>query len=256
MEWILNRYQGRDAGILAQVRRCGETDLEAFCRLQAEVRAGMPDPELFLPDTEEELRRMLQNDLCLGVWIGGTLGAFCILRYCGDDTHNYANVLGVPKSDWKYWANADSAAVHPDLRGNGLQRRLLTLAEQWRAPSIIGIGTTISPANPYSLKNAIACGFTIEKRCAMYGGHDRYVLQKRLPPLPGNYRHFKGRPYQVLANAAHSETGETMVVYRALYGEYGVWVRPAAMWFEHVDRGEYHGPRFVWSGEKLRAETF
>lgn len=52
--------------------------------------------------------------------------------------------------------------------------------------------------------------------------------------LPGRYRHFKGREYQVLFTARHSETLEEMVVYRALYGTGGVWVRPAAMWQELV----------------------
>ena len=61
---------------------------------------------------------------------------------------------------------------------------------------------------------------------------------------PGRYRHFKGKEYQLLYVAKHSETLEPMVVYRALYGEMGVWVRPAAMWTEQVDRGGYHGPRF------------
>ena len=50
--------------------------------------------------------------------------------------------------------------------------------------------------------------------------------------------------------ASHSETLEPMVVYRALYGEGGLWVRPAAMWTERVDREGYSGPRFVWTGEK------
>ena len=62
---------------------------------------------------------------------------------------------------------------------------------------------------------------------------------------PGRYRHFKGKEYQLLGVAAHSETGEPMVVYRALYGEGGLWVRPAAMWSEWVDRDGYSGPRFV-----------
>lgn len=48
--------------------------------------------------------------------------------------------------------------------------------------------------------------------------------------------------------ARHSETLEPMVVYRALYGERGVWVRPAAMWSEPADRDGYHGPRFQWIG--------
>ena len=53
---------------------------------------------------------------------------------------------------------------------------------------------------------------------------------------PGRYRHFKGREYEVLCIATHSETLEPMVVYKALYGEGGVWVRPASMWNETVER--------------------
>lgn len=62
---------------------------------------------------------------------------------------------------------------------------------------------------------------------------------------PGRYRHFKGNLYELLYVAKHSETMEEMVVYRALYGEQGIWVRPASMWTEHVERPEYSGPRFV-----------
>ena len=61
---------------------------------------------------------------------------------------------------------------------------------------------------------------------------------------PGKYRHFKGGEYEVLGIASHSETMEPMVVYRALYGEKGLWVRPLSMWNEIMDRDGYHGPRF------------
>ena len=61
---------------------------------------------------------------------------------------------------------------------------------------------------------------------------------------PGLYRHFKGNLYRLLYVAKHSETLEPMVVYQALYGEQGIWVRPAPMWNEHIDRDDYHGPRF------------
>ena len=50
----------------------------------------------------------------------------------------------------------------------------------------------------------------------------------------GRYRHFKGNEYEVIAVARHSETLEDMVVYKALYGDGGVWVRPASMWNETV----------------------
>ena len=65
---------------------------------------------------------------------------------------------------------------------------------------------------------------------------------------PGRYRHFKGRDYQVLFTARHSETGEEMVVYRALYGEGGLWVRPAAMWDEEVERDGKKIKRFEYIG--------
>ena len=54
--------------------------------------------------------------------------------------------------------------------------------------------------------------------------------------VPGKYRHFKGNEYEVLFVAKHSETEEPMVVYRALYGDGGVWVRPASMWNERIER--------------------
>ena len=66
---------------------------------------------------------------------------------------------------------------------------------------------------------------------------------------PGKYRHFKGNHYELIGIASHSETLEPMVVYRALYGEFDLWVRPASMWNEWVDREDYHGPRFTYLGE-------
>lgn len=66
---------------------------------------------------------------------------------------------------------------------------------------------------------------------------------------PGRYRHFKGNEYEVLGMARHSETEEEMVVYRPLYGEGGLWVRPAAMWAEEVERDGKRQPRFAYIGE-------
>ena len=66
---------------------------------------------------------------------------------------------------------------------------------------------------------------------------------------PGIYRHFKGNEYLLLYVAKHSETEEPMVVYRALYGDCGVWVRPLHMWTEQVERDGYCGPRFAFVKE-------
>lgn len=70
------------------------------------------------------------------------------------------------------------------------------------------------------------------------------------PDIPlGIYRHFKGNRYQVIDLARHSETEEWMVVYRALYGERGLWVRPASMWLETVERDGQSFQRFTFEKE-------
>ena len=66
---------------------------------------------------------------------------------------------------------------------------------------------------------------------------------------PGRYRHFKGKEYELHFVATHSETLEPMVVYRALYGERGVWVRPAAMWSEMIERDGRTVRRFTYIGD-------
>ncbi len=67
----------------------------------------------------------------------------------------------------------------------------------------------------------------------------------------GIYRHFKGNEYKVIGVAKHSETQEEFVVYQALYGEYGLWVRPLKMFTEEVEKDGYKGPRFVWVREAV-----
>jgi hypothetical protein len=58
------------------------------------------------------------------------------------------------------------------------------------------------------------------------------------------YRHFKGKDYLVIGVAIHSESGEELVVYRPLYGDYRLMVRPKTMFVEQVERDGYSGPRF------------
>ena len=66
---------------------------------------------------------------------------------------------------------------------------------------------------------------------------------------PGRYRHFKGKEYEVLGVARHSETEEELVVYRALYGDFSLWVRSVSMWNETVERDGKTFRRFTYIGE-------
>jgi len=79
--------------------------------------------------------------------------------------------------------------------------------------------------------------------------NEKHPPADALPPLPpraapGLYRHYKGNLYEVIDTVRHSETLEALTLYRALYGERGLWVRPAAMFLEDVQVGGVIQPRF------------
>ena len=75
------------------------------------------------------------------------------------------------------------------------------------------------------------------------------MSDEKLPPCPitppGRYRHYKGMLYEVIDTARHSETLEPMTVYRALYGDHGLWVRPASMFEETVEINGVRQARFT-----------
>ena len=85
------------------------------------------------------------------------------------------------------------------------------------------------------------------------------MSNEKLPPLietrPGIYRHYKNLMYEVLGTVRHSETLESMTLYRALYGERGLWVRPAAMFNETVVIKGIEQPRFNFISEAPQAES-
>lgn len=66
---------------------------------------------------------------------------------------------------------------------------------------------------------------------------------------PGKYKHFKGKEYEVIGVCKHSETLEEYVVYRCLYGDYSLWIRPLAMFEEYVEKDGVKVKRFEYIGE-------
>ncbi|AFP28989.1 MULTISPECIES: DUF1653 domain-containing protein [Marinobacter] len=71
------------------------------------------------------------------------------------------------------------------------------------------------------------------------------MTEKQIDVLPGRYRHYKGKDYEVIDIARHSETEEKLVVYRCLYGDYSLWVRPLSMFRETVNVAGEQLPRFA-----------
>lgn len=120
MEQKLHRYGGRELENPRPIalRQCtSAAEADAVYALQNEVRAAMPDPELFVPDTREHIGNYLKYDLCVGAWDGSRLAAYLILRYCGQTEENYAAYFDLPPEEWDHWANADSAGGPPGLPG-------------------------------------------------------------------------------------------------------------------------------------------
>ena len=182
MELLLHRLCGQPAcpPLPVTLRRCTPEEAAAVYALQSKVHAAMPYPEQFVPDTLANIAGYLERDLCIGAWQGSRLGGYLIVRFCGRSAENYASFLGVPRPEWDSWANADSAIVCSDWRGNGLQRKMLEAALPLFPAAITHLAATVSPENRYSLNNALASGFVIRARREMYGGYDRYLLEKEL----------------------------------------------------------------------------
>ena len=89
-----------------------------------------------------------------------------------------------------------------------------------------------------ALKNTLGHGQGNKLACRVT------IMQTTTPPEPGIYQHYKGQRYLVLGTAQHSETEEYLVIYRALYGEQGLWVRPLSMFNENVNVDNKPSPRF------------
>ena len=97
-----------------------------------------------------------------------------------------------------------------------------------RAAGSVGEKSIAAPARPAQVRAA----------------DERPVASAPAAPTPGRYTHYKGGQYRVVGLARHSETLEPLVVYEALYGAGGLWVRPAAMFTEEVTIGGVRQPRF------------
>lgn len=152
-------------------------DLEAFLAFTHAVQDAMPQNGWFALDPDDEMRELTAAG-DMEFWMaecGGRLAAvFSIIRP-GLRDFNLGWELGMTEAELLRVTHMDTAAVHPDFRGRGLQRRMMAQAEKSLAGRILLC--TIHPDNRYSLGNALGLGYTIEKRVAKYGSV-RYILRK------------------------------------------------------------------------------
>ena len=159
------------------IRKGCLSDLERYMAFTHDIQDTMPQQDWFAVDPDEETRELAEAG-DLEFWLaecqGRLAGVFSVvhprLREC-----NLGWELGLTEPELRRVTHMDTAAVHPDCRGQGLQRRLLQEGEKVLKDRILLC--TIHPDNQYSLKNALKLGYTIEKQVARYGSV-RYILRK------------------------------------------------------------------------------
>lgn len=165
------------------IRKGNMADIENFIRLIYDVRDSMSNKEWFYVDPADKIREWMANGT-MRLWVamdGNRLaGAFDILiPGLGED--NYGHDLGFSEEELMRVINMDTAAVHPDYRGQGLQKKMMQEAEK----EIRGAGKrillcTVHPENRFSLKNVLDQGYIIQKKLEKYGSV-RYILRKDIP---------------------------------------------------------------------------
>lgn len=163
-----------------QFRKGTLADTQMFIQFLDEVKAAMPQKDWFYLDPPDTVWEMMA-DGTMELWVamdGDRLAAaFDILRP-GLASYNYGYDLGLMQEELLQVIHMDTAAVHRDYRGLGLQARMVHTAEQ--ALSEQGkriLLCTVHPENSFSLNNMLKQGYQIQKRVAKYGSQ-RYILRK------------------------------------------------------------------------------
>lgn len=163
-----------------EIRKGSRSDLDAFVELLYTVRESMPVKEWFYLDSKDEFWQQMEEGI-MELWLAmdgdKVVGAFDLL-VPGMREINYGYELGFSEQELLQVVNMDSAAVHPDYQGQGIQRRLLLTAESWlKEQGSRILLCTVHPENRFSLQNALKIGYTIQKEVPIYGSV-RYILRK------------------------------------------------------------------------------
>ena len=143
--------------------------------------AAVGSTDFLRRNTEETLAVCFpEPSLVLGAYYEGEMIAFGILHAAGTTAENLAKDLDEVE-DITQNANVKLTIVRPAYRGNGLQRALIMkLEEHAKACGFLWLSSTVSPENPWSRNNLVACGFTVAKILKKYGGLERYLFVKRI----------------------------------------------------------------------------
>ncbi len=160
------------------IRQGTKQDVNGALALLTQVKEAMTHKEWLCLDTPEEFRERMGSGR-MRLWVaedGDRLAGVFTAILPGTAENNYGWKLNLSQSDLLRVVNMDTVVVHPDFRGQGLQRRLMQTAERELGPGKILL-CTIHPDNQYSLHNAQSQGYEVQTTLPMYGSI-RHLLRK------------------------------------------------------------------------------
>jgi len=165
--------------------KASKSDITVLVQLVEDVWKGMEHKEWFA--LYDDVDKYINDSIDIGKGFvykavdasTGRIAGICVVTYPGDDSENLGYDIALPESELSQVAHMDTIVVHPLYRGNGLQQKLISLAEQ----KVLSEGfrylmCTIHPDNIYSKENMEECGYKVVKETIKYGGMPRLVLLK------------------------------------------------------------------------------
>jgi len=165
--------------------KLGMDDVDEMKKLESEIIAGLESPDAYSPDEKEDILEDMENGaMIFGVFVKGKLRAYRYISFPKRTEANYGRDIELKGKELDKVVNFTSTIVHPEYRGNRLQRKTMKHAlEQLGGTEYRYLISTVSPINYYSLKNMIRSGFVIKKIKRKYGkiadeidGKMRYIL--------------------------------------------------------------------------------
>lgn len=165
-----------------QMKFLGLNSIDDVIKLQETMAQALPDKEIFRLTTQEEFRDLLalQRSI-IGVLTEDGLIAYNVVNFPGKDGDNFGADIGLAPAELEKVAHLKAVVVHPDYRGNQLQRRLgKAHTEVLRDIGYCHVCSTVSPKNAISIQNHFANGFVVKGLKVKYGDRLRYIMYENI----------------------------------------------------------------------------
>jgi ribosomal protein S18 acetylase RimI-like enzyme len=177
-----HRNQPRQQSVGYEMRFLDENALQDILNLQELIARGLPSPEIFRLHDVDYFKSLFKSERSvIGVIVEGSLIAYSLIYIPGKGYENLGRDIGLPDEELELVAHLQAAVVHPAYRGNGLQKRMgaahLRVIEELGFEHVL---CTVSPRNPFSLRNVFSNGFVIRGLKQKFEGAWRYILYKNL----------------------------------------------------------------------------